>query len=137
MSAWCFPFEKGTPDKPSIFLLVSTECPRESISEIGAGCEEEGVPLAWAVREGYAPELAAEAAIRSRLEVGIGLGKEGAVVTFRKLGSTSGYVRFQGGSRKDLRNAGRAAGRLVKREPLPLEESQPWRLTEETREVRP
>jgi hypothetical protein len=88
------------------------------------------------VREGYAPELAAEAAIRSRLEVGIGLGKEGAVVTFRKPGSTSGYVRFQGGSRKDLRKRGKGGRRLLRGNPFPGGEAA-WRLTEETREVRP
>ncbi len=121
MNPWSLPADKGVPDRPSVFLLASGDCSSEQIADIGAGCEEEGVPLTWATQTGKAGELAKEAAIRSRLEVGIGLGNGEAVVTFRKLDSPCGYVRFSIFNREDVRNAGRTAGRLVKREPLPLE----------------
>ncbi|AER65944.1 hypothetical protein Tlie_0200 [Thermovirga lienii DSM 17291] len=107
-------------NRPVIVLLLSDSCPEEWVRHIGAGCEEEGVPLAWGRRsDGRASSLAKEAAVISRLEVGIGLDRTESAVTMFSLSEHPPYVAaFHGGDPLVLRWLGHNASRLVKREPL-------------------
>lgn len=107
-------------NRPVVVLLLSDSCPEEWVRHIGAGCEEEGVPLAWGRRsEGRASSLAKEAAVLSRLEVGIGVDRTESAVTMFSLSEHPPYITaFHGGNPLILRWLGHNASRLVKREPL-------------------
>jgi len=62
------------PDnKPSVWLVTDPSIDVEEASIVAAGCEEEGVPLAWDIKLGTSAELSRMACLRSRLEVGIGI----------------------------------------------------------------
>ena len=107
-------------NRPVVVLLLSDSCPDEWVRHIGAGCEEEGVPIAWGRRaDGRASSLAKEAAVLSRLEVGIGVDRTESAVTVFSLSEHPPYVTaFHGGDPLILRWLGHNASRLVKREPL-------------------
>jgi len=107
-------------NRPVIVLLLSEGCPDEWAMHVGAGCEEEGVPVAWKkMSNGRASFLAKEAAVLSRLEVGIGVDeKESAVTTFSLSEHPPYITAFHGGDPLVLRWLGHNASRLVKREPL-------------------
>jgi len=107
-------------NKPTIVLLLSDSCPNEWIRHVGAGCEEEGVPLAWDKKaEGKAASLAREAAVQSRLEVGVGVDERESAVTIFSLSEHPPYITaFHSGNPEVLRWLGHNASRLVKREPL-------------------
>jgi len=107
-------------NRPVIVLLLSEGCPEEWAGHVGAGCEEEGVPMAWGrMPNGRASSLAKEAAVLSRLEVGIGIDEKESAVTVFSLAEHPPYVTaFHGKDPLALRWLGHNASRLVKREPL-------------------
>lgn len=131
MNPWCRPVAEAKRERPTLLLLLGCGQEEAVALAVGAGCEEEGIPLVWERSEGGADELAREAAGRSRLEVGIGLdGKVGAV-TFAKYPSPKAYLHIDVENLKTARWLGQAAARFVKRKPIPDRfEEQPE--TEET-----
>lgn len=126
MNPWCRPVAQEKQERPTLVLLLDRE---EAFAlAVGAGCEEEGIPLVWERAEGGADELARKAAGRSRLEVGIGLDREVGAVTFAKYPSSEAYLRVEAEDMKTARWLGQAAARFVKSKPLPGRETD----TEET-----
>jgi hypothetical protein len=119
MGVWCGPANEHTSERPCIVLLQDPGIDDEWSFQVGAGCEEEGIPLAWRSRSGNAHELARYAASESHLEVGIGLsGSEGAI-TFAKYPEKTAYLHETLKGPSYLRWLGQAAARFVKREPVP------------------
>lgn len=72
----------GQPDRPAVMVLTAHSAAAEAITrEVLAGIEEEGVPytVMAAADDASAPELARRAAMRSPLQVGVGVGVSGIV----------------------------------------------------------
>lgn len=107
-------------DKPTIGVYVHTDITDEAIADIRYGIEEEGVPDRVVRLEQLNPlELAHEAALSSRLGVGIGISLEYAVITTEKLPSGKPYMAtILNGDPLHDRAVGINAARLVKRVPL-------------------
>ena len=122
MSAWFARKGEFPNEKPSILLLMSSRLDEASARYVGAGCEEEGVPLCWDYQDGKAEELSSLASVRSRLEVGVGLDAEGGSISLLKIPGGS-YLQSKGVSPAELRWIGQAAARLSKGEPLPVEDN--------------
>ncbi|MDR3554555.1 MAG: glycerol dehydratase reactivase beta/small subunit family protein [Syntrophobacteraceae bacterium] len=124
--------EKSPPTidqiKPAVSILIVQPVPVETVECILWGFEEEGIPYEIVETEsGAAERIAKQAADRSRLNVGIGLsGREKkAVLHHRDLPEqkplfTLGITSAQ--RRSALRTLGANAARLVKGEPLDLNE---------------
>lgn len=122
MNAWLG--RAGTSDalpseKPSVWLLGDGSITEAAARGIGAGCEEEGVPLAWDVRPGDASDLARAACMSSRLEVGIGLDSSGEAAIALVSVTDRPYLRFPVRDAADLRWIGQAAARISKGQPVP------------------
>ncbi len=124
MSAW---FGRvGTKDalpdgKPCVWLITDPSWTEEDAKYVAAGCEEEGVPLAWDVRPGDAAELARKACLSSHLEVGIGLdAAKGAAIALVHV-SDRPYVTGAAEDVEKLRWIGQAAARISKSQPVPEE----------------
>ena len=124
MVSWCGRVGELPSDRPSVHLFVDPSVDNSVPLWIGAGCEEEGVPLSWEERPGDADALARAAAARSRLEVGLGLDGTGGAVALAKIPQRA-YVVHPGTDRTTLRFLGQAAARLAKGEPLPRREEPP------------
>ncbi|MBS3986130.1 MAG: glycerol dehydratase reactivase beta/small subunit family protein [Selenomonadales bacterium] len=114
--------EGGQAAKPAILVVSALQGPVEK--QVLAGMEEEGVPfvLERASADQQADELASGAALRSTLEVGVGIDGMGRVcVQHGKLTDTLPALSFDG--RSDLalaRSAGHNAARIVVGLPLRL-----------------
>lgn len=114
--------EGGQAAKPAILVVSALQGPVEK--QVLAGMEEEGVPfvLERASADQQADELASGAALRSTLEVGVGIDGMGRVcVQHGKLTDTLPTLSFDG--RSDLalaRSAGHNAARIVVGLPLRL-----------------
>lgn len=122
MSAWFG--RAGTKDalpdeKPCVWLITDPSWSESDARRVAAGCEEEGVPLAWDVRAGGAWELARSACLSSRLEVGIGIdaGKDAAISLVQVSGYP--YVTRTADGPEELRWIGQAAARISKSQPVP------------------
>ena len=122
MSAWLGQWGHFPETKPAVFMLLGGGLPDDYIELIGAGCEEEGVPLCWDYHQGEAFSLAQDASKRSRLEIGIGVDNASVCVALRKV-PMGPYVTLKGYSRENLRWIGQAAARLSKGQPIPQRES--------------
>ncbi|WP_345423731.1 glycerol dehydratase reactivase beta/small subunit family protein [Pseudonocardia xishanensis] len=86
------------------------------LRQVCAGAEEEGVPVAVEQAEGDPVALAHAAALASPLEVGIGVGRDGAVaVHHASLRADRPVERI---APENARRAGRTAARIVKILPL-------------------
>lgn len=122
MSAW---FGRvGTPGalpdgKPSVWLITNSSLSEEEAKRLAAGCEEEGVPLAWDVRPGNAADLARAACLSSHLEVGVGIDerKEAAIAIVHV--SDRPFVTGIAEGPENLRWFGQAAARISKSQPVP------------------
>lgn len=119
MNAWFGRKDEFPAEKPSVLLLVRDGLDESLARHVGAGCEEEGVPLCWDYQDGRAEELSSLASNRSRLEVGIGLDAEGSSISLLKIPGVS-YIRRKGTAPAELRWIGQVAARLSKGEPLPV-----------------
>ncbi|WP_316667289.1 glycerol dehydratase reactivase beta/small subunit family protein [uncultured Propionibacterium sp.] len=110
----------GEQDRPTIGVRASPTVSAEHIDQIGYGMEEEGVP--WSVtRSGSsdAAVLAHEAALASRLGVGVGVCSGRIVITTEKLDADSPYITLDvDPAWTRARDMGANAARLVKRMPL-------------------
>lgn len=113
----------GQPLPPTIVVLVAGEPDPGAapLRQLLAGIEEEGVPYEVVpATSTSAGALAADAALRSTLAVGVGVADDGTVaVTHRTLSADQPIVEL--GARVDdevVRSAGRSAARVVVGLPL-------------------
>jgi hypothetical protein len=122
MSAW---FGRvGSPDAlpekmPAIWLVTDPSCPESRARFVADGCEEEGIPLAWDLKDGSAEELAHFASLRSQLEVGIGLGADGLGAIAVVAVADRPYISRAAVTERPLRWLGQAAARISKSQPIP------------------
>lgn len=109
-------------DRPSIALLVDpgVRDMEGVVRAVGAGCEEEGVPLSWDLRSGRASELAGLASEASRLGVGVGFDGAGWAIALSSMKGRPPYMAGTVGGCADLRWVGQNAARLAKGVPLVL-----------------
>jgi hypothetical protein len=110
------------PDgKPSVWLLTDASFEESEARAVAAGCEEEGVPLAWDVKSGSSSELARAACLRSRLETGIGIGpdRKGAIALVSV--TSAPYLVRDADTFPRLRWLGQTAARISKGEPVVYE----------------
>jgi hypothetical protein len=107
-------------ERPSIVVHHDQSLTGPQLSEILLGIEEEGMPYrVQSDSSTDARKLAHDAAISSRLGVGVGVGGGRVAVTTEKLPADRPYLETQLGLRKaNDRAAGGNAARLVKRMPL-------------------
>ncbi len=104
--------------KPAVWLVTDASFSEAQARVVGAGCEEEGVPLAWDVADGAADALARKACHRSQLEVGIGIDsrRNGAISMITV--TEAPYVERTADTGAHLRWLGQTAARLSKGEPI-------------------
>ncbi|RLP10946.1 glycerol dehydratase reactivase beta/small subunit family protein [Propionibacterium australiense] len=107
-------------ERPTIGIRASSSASAEIIEQIGFGMEEEGVPhLVTRGESSDAAVLAHEAALASRLGVGVGLSTRQIVITTEKLDPARPYITLDvDAARTHVRDMGANAARLVKRMPL-------------------
>jgi hypothetical protein len=113
--------------KPVVIILAVGPTPAKTISPIFWGLEEEGVPAElYEVEGGEAEALGKEAADRSPLNVGIGINLNDSVISLhhRNLPLEQPLFTLRGADLhpSDLRVLGKNAARLVKGEPLVLQD---------------
>jgi hypothetical protein len=110
------------PDKmPSIWLVTDPSCPEGWARLVADGCEEEGIPLAWDVKQGDSSELAHFASLSAKLEVGIGVGCDKKAAISVVSVPDRPYISRQTDAGEQLRWLGQAAARISKSQPLPDE----------------
>jgi hypothetical protein len=113
--------------KPVVIILAVKPAPVETIAPILWGLEEEGVPTElYEVAGGEAEALAKEAADRSPLNVGIGVNLNNLMVSLhhRNLPLERPLFTLKRAELQPmaLRGLGKNAARLVKGEPLVLQD---------------
>ncbi len=112
----------GGQPEPPVIVVLSAGGPLER--EVAAGIEEEGVPYAVHAAHGAesmprATDLAIEAARRSTLQVGVGVGESGDVcVHHAKLAGTLADLTSDSAGRATARALGHNAARIVVGLPL-------------------
>jgi hypothetical protein len=104
---------------PAVLVAVHDDAPPGVLRGVCAGAEEQGVPTAiLADSPAGADEGGRHAAAESRLEVGVGIGPDGAVVVRHALVSEP-VVRLDGDApASGVRRAGADAARIVAGLPL-------------------
>jgi hypothetical protein len=110
------------PDnKPSVWLVTDSSISYEEALFVAAGCEEEGVPMAWDIKSGSSAELSRMACLRSRLEVGVGVDshRKGALSLVAVTGAP--YMERKADTPARLRRLGQTAARIAKGEPIAIE----------------
>jgi Dehydratase medium subunit len=100
--------------EPLVLALVAPGVPEAALRALGAGFEEEGVPLAVERREGSGHELGRAAAARAVLGLGIGVGGDGGCAVLAAA-PASPYLQAQ---LCDLRAFAQDAARIAGRRPL-------------------
>lgn len=105
-------------DMPALYLMTDASCGEERAKFIAAGCEEEGIPLAWDVKTGSAAELARLACLRSQLEVGIGIDSAGNAAIAMVTVAEKPYVERPAETPEQLRWLGQAAARMSQSQPI-------------------
>lgn len=107
------------PDNmPALYLMTDDSCTDERAKFVAAGCEEEGIPLAWDVKSGSAAELARFACLCSQLEVGIGIDAKGNAAIALVTVTEKPYVERPAVTPGELRWLGQAAARMSKSQPI-------------------
>ena len=105
--------------KPNIRVLISPDASQAALRQLAYGMEEEGIPWEQGTKEGMdALAMAWEAAQASRLEVGLGLDKQFAVLHYAKLDQSRPLYRVPARQAGQVRALGANAARLVKKLPL-------------------
>ncbi|GAA4934094.1 dehydratase medium subunit [Actinomycetospora succinea] len=104
---------------PAVLVAVHDDAPDGVVREVCAGAEEQGIPTALlgSVAPG-ADAAGRHAASESRLEVGVGVGVDGAVVVRHALVSDAVLGLAAGASAAALRVLGADAARIVAGLPL-------------------
>jgi hypothetical protein len=113
--------------QPVVIILAVKPAPAETIAPILWGLEEEGVPAElYEVAAGEAAALAKEAAERSPLNVGIGINLNNSIVCLhhRNLPLERPLFTLRSADLQPapLRALGKNAARLVKGDPLVLQD---------------
>jgi hypothetical protein len=104
---------------PAVLVTVHDDAPPAVVREVCAGAEEQGIPTAILAPAGSGVDaLARHAAGESRLEVGVGIGPDGAVVVRHALVAEP-VLRLAGDAPAGrVRQAGADAARIVAGLPL-------------------
>ncbi|MEJ2860981.1 glycerol dehydratase reactivase beta/small subunit family protein [Actinomycetospora flava] len=104
---------------PAVLVAVHDDAPDAVVREVCAGAEEQGIPTALLGSSSVAAEQAGRfAASESRLEVGVGVGVDGAVVVRHALVPDAVLALAGGSSPAALRVLGGDAARIVAGLPL-------------------
>ncbi|GLZ46096.1 hypothetical protein Acsp06_22810 [Actinomycetospora sp. NBRC 106375] len=103
---------------PAVLVAVHDDAPPGVVREVCAGAEEQGVPTAILDAGPGADDAGRHAASESRLEVGVGVGVDGAVVVRHALVPDAILGLDAGASAADLRLLGADAARIVAGLPL-------------------
>ncbi|MDI9628363.1 MAG: glycerol dehydratase reactivase beta/small subunit family protein [Acidobacteriota bacterium] len=105
---------------PSIRLHANSAISEQQLAEVLLGIEEEGIPVEIERFDELNPlVLAHQAAISSRLGIGIGMALDYAVITTEKLPEARPYLTTWLNTDADIDRAiGANAARMVKRTPL-------------------
>jgi hypothetical protein len=110
------------PDnKPSVWLVTDSSFTYEEALLVAAGCEEEGVPLAWDIKSGdfgESAELSRMACLRSRLEVGLGVDSHRKGTISLVAVTDAPYIKRDADTPARLRWLGQTAARMSKGEPI-------------------
>jgi len=108
-------------NKPSLWLITDPSITNEEALFVAAGCEEEGVPLAWDIKSGVSggsAELSRMACMRSRLEVGLGIDSHRKGTVSLIAVTDAPYIEGDADTPARLRWLGQAAARISKGEPI-------------------
>lgn len=102
---------------PAVLVVAHHDAPPAVVREVCAGAEEQGVPTALLdpPRDGRPGPFAAR---ESRLEVGVGIGADGAVTVHHALVPDAILALDAGAHAADLRVLGADAARIVAGLPL-------------------
>lgn len=104
---------------PAVLVAVPDDAPAGVVREVCAGAEEQGVPTALlGVAAAGADDAGRRAATESRLEVGVGVGVDGAVVVRHALVPDAVLALRAGAPPAALRVLGGDAARIVAGLPL-------------------
>jgi len=108
------------PERPSIHITANERITEQQLTDLLLGIEEEGVPVVVHRTEQLNPlTCALDAAVASRLGVGVGVSLDYVVITTEKLPEQRPYIaEFLNQSTAADRIIGSNAARLVKRLPL-------------------
>jgi hypothetical protein len=106
---------------PAVLVVVHDDAPPGVLREVCAGAEEQGIPTAILAKGSADPGADAagrHAAVESRLEVGVGIGADGAVVVRHALVPDAVVGLAGGAPAAEVRRAGADAARIVAGLPL-------------------
>ena len=103
---------------PTVVVAAHPAAPSAVAREVHAGAEEQGVPTAGVVLPDEAVACARAAAVRSRLEVGVGIGADGTVAVVHALVGPAVVELPAGAEPGEHRLAGGDAARIVTGLPL-------------------
>ncbi len=106
---------------PAVLVVVHDDAPPGVLREVCAGAEEQGIPTAILAKGSADPGADAagrHAAVESRLEVGVGIGADGAVVVRHALVPDAVVGLAGGAPAAQVRRAGADAARIVAGLPL-------------------
>ena len=115
------------PDnKPSVWLVTDPSFTYEEALFVAAGCEEEGVPLAWDIKSGTPKsgtpgELSRMACLRSRLEIGVGIDSRRKGALSLVAVTDAPYIERDADTPAKLRWLGQTAAKMSKGEPIAKE----------------
>ncbi|MCD2188799.1 glycerol dehydratase reactivase beta/small subunit family protein [Actinomycetospora soli] len=99
---------------PTVVVAAHPGAPPGVLREVRAGAEEQGVPTALLPDAGSSPDAAARrGAADSRLQVGVGIGDDGAVVVRHALVPDAVLVLGPDAPAGEQRQAGADAARIV------------------------
>ncbi|MCD2193947.1 glycerol dehydratase reactivase beta/small subunit family protein [Actinomycetospora endophytica] len=99
---------------PAVLITVHDDAPPGVLREVCAGAEEQGIPTAiLSGPPSDADDAGRHAAGESRLEVGVGIGPDGAVVVRHALVPAAVLVLDGGSPPSRVRAAGADAARIV------------------------
>ena len=124
MSAWFgrVGSKDALPDnKPSVWLVTDPSFTYEEALFVAAGCEEEGVPLAWDIKSGASAELSRMACMRLRLETGVGIDSNRKGDISLVAVTDAPYIERNADTPARLRWLGQAAAKMSKGEPIAKE----------------
>jgi propanediol dehydratase-reactivating factor small subunit len=104
---------------PAVLVVAHDDAPPGVLREVCAGAEEQGIPTAiLGPSTDGADDAGRRAASESRLEVGVGIGVDGAVVVRHALVADPVLVLPGGAPAPRARSAGADAARIVAGLPL-------------------
>lgn len=115
--SWCAPVDKMPNDRPCVILSLHSPVDEKIVDYIGAGCEEENIPVAWYVAQDL-NETPHDVSLRSRLQIGIIAEKNRAYIGVVHLPGKI-WLDAEMKTPDDWRWLGQAAARVVKSQPMP------------------